>query len=52
MPKGQFMIRPAPVTMEIMDPVETSDYTRKTKDALLERIRTILIENVEGRERE
>jgi 1-acyl-sn-glycerol-3-phosphate acyltransferase len=52
MPKGQFMIRPAPVTMEIMDPVETSDYTRKTKDALLERIRTILIENVEGRERD
>ena len=30
--------RPAPVTMEILDPVETADYTRKTKDALLARI--------------
>ena len=46
-PKGRLMIRPAPVTMEILDPVETADYTRKTKDALLERIRSILIAHVE-----
>jgi 1-acyl-sn-glycerol-3-phosphate acyltransferase len=51
-PKGHFMIRPAPVTMQILDPVETADYTRKTKDALLERIRTILIDNLENEPRE
>ncbi len=42
-PKGHFMIRPAPVVMDILDPVETADYTRKTKDELLARIRSILI---------
>jgi 1-acyl-sn-glycerol-3-phosphate acyltransferase len=51
-PKGHFLIRPAPVTMEILDPVETAGYTRKTKDALLERIRTILIDNFEKERRE
>jgi 1-acyl-sn-glycerol-3-phosphate acyltransferase len=51
-PKGHFMIRPAPVSMEILDPVETAGYTRKTKDALLERIRTILIDNFETERRE
>ncbi|MFO7715233.1 lysophospholipid acyltransferase family protein [Desulfosarcina sp.] len=51
-PKGRFMIRPAPVTMQILDPVETSGYSRKTKDALLERIRTILIDNFEKESRE
>ncbi len=51
-PKGRFMIRPAPVTMQILDPVETAGYTRKTKDALLERIRSILIDNFEAEGRE
>ena len=46
-PKGHFIIRPAPVTMQILDPVETVDYTRKTKDALLARIRSILIDNLD-----
>ncbi len=46
-PKGNFMVRPAPVTMQILDPVETAGYTRKTKDALLEHIRSILIHNFE-----
>lgn len=51
-PKGHFMIRPAPVIMQILDPVETADYTRKTKDDLLERVRTILTENFENGPRE
>jgi 1-acyl-sn-glycerol-3-phosphate acyltransferase len=50
--KGRLMIRPAPVTMQILDPVETADYTRKTKDALLERIRSILIDHFEEEGRE
>lgn len=49
-PKGHFMIRPAPLSMQILDPVETAGYTRKSKDALLERIRSILIEHVEKKE--
>ena len=46
-PKGHFMIRPAPVSMEILDPVETSGYSRKTKDQLLAHIRSILQERLE-----
>lgn len=45
--KGHFLIRPRPVTMQILDPVETAGYTRKTKDQLLERIRSILIDHIE-----
>ena len=47
-PKGHFMIRPAPVSMEILEPVETAGYTRKTKDELLERIRAILVHHFEN----
>jgi 1-acyl-sn-glycerol-3-phosphate acyltransferase len=46
-PKKHFIIRPARVTLEILDPVETSDYTRKTKDQLLEKIRSILTGHLE-----
>ena len=45
-PKGKIMVRSAPVTMEILEPVETADYTRKTKDALLEKIRAILSDHL------
>ena len=51
-PKGHLMIRSAPVSMQILDPVETADYTRKTKDELLARIRKILVENVETETKE
>ena len=50
--KGRLMIRPRPVTMQILDPVETSGYTRKTKDALLARIRSILSDHFENEGRE
>lgn len=51
-PKGRLMIRSAPVTMEILDPVETAGYTRKTKDALVDRIRSILIDGFEKEKRD
>lgn len=47
-PKGNFLIHPAPIVIQILDPVETADYTRKQKDELLEKIRTIFIENFEN----
>ena len=50
-PKGHLMIRSAPVSMEILDPVETAGYTRKTKDQLLEKIHSILVENYEKEKR-
>ncbi len=50
-PKGHFLIRPAPIVIQILDPVETAGYTRKNKDALLETIRTIFIDNFESDER-
>ncbi len=47
MPKGHFSIRPALITMEILDPVETTGYNRKTKNELLEKIRSIFVDNLE-----
>lgn len=41
-PKGRFVIHRVPVSMEILDPVETAGHTRKTKDALLEQVRGLL----------
>jgi len=35
MPKGKLLIRRQPVTMKILAPIATSDYTRKTKDELM-----------------
>ena len=49
-PKGHRLIRSASVSMEILDPVETADYTRKTKDVLLNTIRSILVTKFESRE--
>lgn len=38
MPKNSLTIRPQPVVMNILKPINTSDYTRKTKDALIEAV--------------
>jgi 1-acyl-sn-glycerol-3-phosphate acyltransferase len=50
--KGQCIIRPAAVSMQILDPVETAGYTRKTKDALLTEIRSILMDHLEQKRQE
>jgi len=47
MSKNGLMIRPGNVTVEIMEPIETKDYSRKTKDELLERVRGVIVENFE-----
>ena len=54
MPKKSLRIRPGPVTLDILEPVDTSGYTRKTKDDLLRQIRTILMtsyDRANGRDR-
>ena len=47
MPKNQLLIKPNAVTLEILEPVETTNYTRKTKDDLMEKIRNIMCESFE-----
>ncbi len=52
MPKGKIMVRSTSVTMQILEPVETAGYTRKTKDDLLARIRSILSDHLHNEPRE
>ena len=45
MPKGNLRIYPGDVSMQIGQPVDTSAYTRETKDDLIESVRGIICEN-------
>ena len=42
MPKDRVRIKPGAVVLEFKKPVETSGYTRKTRDALMEEVRGII----------
>lgn len=45
MPKDRWLIKPRPITLEILAPIETSGYTRKTKDELMAHVRRVMCEN-------
>jgi len=47
MPKKQMLIKPGNVTIEISKPIESSDYTRKTKNALIKKVRLVILESFE-----
>ncbi len=47
MPKKQMSIKPGNVTLEITRPINSSDYTRKTKDDLMEKVRDIFLDSFE-----
>ena len=47
MPKNRLRIVPGNVKMEITDPIDTSGYTQKNKDALMKKIRHIICEAFE-----
>jgi len=47
MPRNRWRVDPANVVLEIKDPIETADYSRKTKDDLLERVRQSICESFE-----
>lgn len=47
MPKGRFRIYPGLVSMEIYKPIDTSIYTRRTKESLMENVRRVICENFE-----
>jgi 1-acyl-sn-glycerol-3-phosphate acyltransferase len=44
MPKKRIWIKPGNVLLEIQKPIETTHYSRKTKDDLIEDVRTIICE--------
>jgi 1-acyl-sn-glycerol-3-phosphate acyltransferase len=45
MPRKKITIKPGNVTLEITKPVKSSDYTRKTKDDLMKKVRNIILES-------
>ena len=52
MAKGRMRIRPGNVVVKICRPIETTDYNRKTKDALLETVRQAIVEAMKELEEE
>jgi 1-acyl-sn-glycerol-3-phosphate acyltransferase len=44
MPKGRLLVKSQDVRMEILAPIHTSEYTRKTKDELMEKVRMAICE--------
>jgi 1-acyl-sn-glycerol-3-phosphate acyltransferase len=45
MPTKKISIKPGNVTLEITKPIKSSNYTRKTKDDLIEKVRNIILES-------
>ena len=48
MPKGRLLIRRRLVHIHVGEPVETSHFTRKTKDVLMARVRSAMLEAMPG----
>ena len=48
MTKGSFRINPGKVSMIIHQPIQTSVYTRETKEALMERVRRVICDGLEN----
>jgi len=47
MSRNRLLIKPGKVTLEILRPVETSGFTKETKDNLMEKIRNIMCEYID-----
>jgi hypothetical protein len=47
MTKGKFRINPGHVSMVIHKPIDTSAYTRETKEALMESVRRVICDSSE-----
>ncbi|MBW2597935.1 MAG: 1-acyl-sn-glycerol-3-phosphate acyltransferase [Deltaproteobacteria bacterium] len=45
MQKKHILVRPGNVVLEIKKPINTSDYTRETKDDLMEKVRNIVLDS-------
>ncbi len=47
MPKKKMLIKPGNVTLEITKPINSSDYTRKTKNDLIKKVRHVILDSFE-----
>ena len=47
MPTKKISIKPGNVILEITKPIKSSNYTRRTKDALIKKVRTTILESYE-----
>ncbi len=50
--KNKVFVRPGNVLLEIKEPIESTEYTRKTKDNLLKKVRYVICESFYSRKRE
>ena len=50
--KNKVFVRPGNVLLEIKEPIESTEYTRKTKDDLLKKVRYVICESFYSRKRE
>ena len=50
MPKNSLLIKPRNVLMEIKEPVETTGYSRQTKDQLMDEIKNIIADSLQRRQ--
>ena len=51
MPRNRLAIRPGPVSLTVLPPVETSAYTRRTKNALADHIRERMVQALDDVQR-
>jgi 1-acyl-sn-glycerol-3-phosphate acyltransferase len=47
MPKKQILVKPGNVVLEVGTPIDTSNYTLKTKGALMEKVKTVINKSFE-----
>ncbi|OEU61948.1 MAG: hypothetical protein BBJ57_12640 [Desulfobacterales bacterium PC51MH44] len=52
MPKKQILIKPGNVVLKIEKPIATADYTRKTRDDLMKKVRDVIVESFEKSEKD
>ncbi len=52
MTKGKFRVNPGHVSMIIHKPIDTSAYTRETKEALMQSVRRVICDGFKGSERD
>lgn len=50
MTKGKFRVNPGRIRMSIQQPIDTTTYSRDTKEALMQHVRCIIRDNYESGE--
>ncbi|MGD8301597.1 MAG: lysophospholipid acyltransferase family protein [Desulfobacterales bacterium] len=50
MAKGKFRVNPGQIRLSIQEPIDTTTYSRNTKEELMERVRRVICDNFESSE--